>query len=137
MDGPLCRPDDIRTMEEIEVATRQMRTGRERVTLEELVQAIGAAVPKLEATELEYRDKINALKVEHLASLKQLVDRAMDDKDLETAVQLREKIKAAESEIDSPTTAPSKPWKMSDQEALERFLRDTTWEIPSPPIVTP
>lgn len=76
----------------------------------------------------EYREQIGAARRERIDALKVLLDRAMEGKKLDAAIQLRDQIKTAEAELQAEGSASLDKGPLeNDRRTLEGLLKDTTW----------
>jgi hypothetical protein len=86
-----------------------------------------AFVARMDLIERDYAERTSAARTDRLKGLKLLLDQSMEKKDLETAVQLRDKIKAGEAELAAAAPVDKKA-AASAQAALEKALRGTSWQ---------
>lgn len=82
---------------------------------------------KLAAAEREFYTQARSAREERLRALRELQDRAMQNQDIDLAVSLREKIKAAESDLDQQPATPGKRGVQADMVELENRLKDSLW----------
>jgi len=85
----------------------------------------GAFAAKAVAINRQFREQITAARNERVTGLRSLLDRAMEKKDLEKAIQLRDMIKAAEAEL--KTDAPPNPDGKSRSDEIEKKIKGTVW----------
>jgi len=107
------------------VATLAAPASKPTRSLDEVERTFAA---KAASIDRQYRDQITAARTERLNGLRSLLDRAMEKKDLETAIRLRDMIKSAEAEqkADAPANPEAKP-RIDEVGTLEKTIRGTVW----------